>query len=1435
MQQYVIKPDNRSLKAFKGLEEVSFSFPIQPLLEEAKIQEIMVNTSESSWTIRLLLRNELTPEQKAELENALTGMVLGLEKVRLEIIYPKDLPPLAQRLERAWDTFAATAAQKFTGMNGWLTGARYRTVGHDVVEVEVRNKIGVDYLKEKAHELQELLHELILAEVKLSFCVGDFSEEAVEDEQRRIQAEEANVLLALNAVAAPVKDKTEKKGPEPGVILGKKFNGEPKSIKHLQEPEDQAIVCGEIFRFESRVAKSGKKFYLGDITDYSDSISFKVFPRTNDPLDERINEGDWVYLRGELQFDPYAKELTLLVSDIMPAKNRMVRSDEAEEKRIELHLHTKMSAMDSVVEVGEAIKQAAKWGHKAIAITDHGVVQSFPEAYQIAKKAGIQVIYGMEGYLVDDGAPIVVGAADETLDDTAYVIFDVETTGFNPRVEDLLEIGAVKFRHGQIVAEFHRMIRPGKEISAEIQKLTGITPEMVQDAPQPAEVLEEFRQFIDGSVLVAHNAQFDIGFIKAKFQVYLNTLFLPVYLDTLTLARSVWPEFKSFRLNALAKELNIGLANHHRAVDDARCAAEIMVKAFAKIAGRGFKTLVELNTLVKEGNVEHLRTHHIIILAKNQTGLKNLYRLISDSHLLYFHRHPRIPRSRLAELREGLILGTACESGEFFEAVLDGAPEEKLIEIAGFYDFLEIQPLGNNQFLIENQRLKSQDELKELNRTICRLAEKLGKPVVGTGDVHFLHPHHAVFRKILLTGQGFEDANNQAPLYFRTTDEMLKEFEYLGSELAKDVVIGNPHRILAEIGDVRPVPEKFYPPQIDGAAEEIREMSYARARELYGDPLPQLVEERLEWELKSIIGHGYAVLYLIAHKLVKKSLDDGYLVGSRGSVGSSFVATMCRITEVNPLPAHYRCESCCFSEFMETGAMGSGFDLADKNCPRCGQSLFKDGQDIPFATFMGFEGDKEPDIDLNFSGDYQPLVHKYTEELFGKGYVFRAGTITGLAEKMAFGFVRGYMDDNGLKFRQAEINRLVKGCTGVRRSTGQHPGGMVVVPRDQEIYSFTPIQYPANDKKAEWITTHFDFHGALEGRLVKLDILGHDDPTVIRMLHDLTGVDPRTVVMAEPETMRIFTSVDPLGIKADDLGFDLGTLGIPEFGTGFVRQMLTETKPTTFAELIFISGLSHGTNVWLGNAQELIKAGTAKLSEVISTRDDIMNYLIFKGLPSKTAFKIMEKVRKGRGLDDEDIQVMKEHQVPQWYIDSCLKIKYMFPKAHAVAYVMMAFRIAYFKVKYPEAFYATYFTVRADEFDADIVVQGERSVRNNLEQIRQKGNDATQKEKNLETILEMVLEAMLRGIKFPRVDIYRSDPQKFLITPEGLLPPLASLQGLGDNAANYLATARADGEFNSIEDLKVRARLSSAVIEVLQKHGCLAGMTETDQLNLFAL
>lgn len=1420
-RQYFLKPAVRKLREIRGIDRISLSLRARRLIQECEIEKVAVNCSEKSMSVWLKSPVPNEDNTRAELENFLTNLlgspcrIIGPELEQSRKDQRGDLPALIKKLQ-----------DELPGISGWLSSSSAPEIlNANMLVLKVNSEMAVEYLKRQERKVIDFFRR----ELGRSFVLHY---EVVEEDLYPPVPDDEEYINSLIS-APPEPSPREKIKAIDEVLLGTKIKGEPRSIREAVAEENGVIIEGRVIRKETRTLKTGKNLLIFDLTDFTDSITVKVFPpKKQDLVEKIIEEGIWLRVKGDLSDDKFAGELVMIAQDIQAVPEPAAVTDEAETKRVELHLHTKMSAMDSTVDLEEAIHLAASWGHKAIAVTDHGVVQAFPEAAKLGKKHGIKIIYGMEGYLVNDEEPILLSPPSGLIEETPVVIVDIETTGFNPQREEILEIGAVRVEGGEVAAEFSTFVRPGKKIPYRITELTGITPEMVEDARGPEEVLPEFLDFAAGAVLVAHNAQFDVGFLRQKSRSHLGKEFHPPVLDTLALSRALWPEFKSHKLNVIAKELGISQEHHHRAFDDARTAWEIYKRAMVLCKEKGINKWEEINFLNREIKPELLKTYHILLLVKDQTGLKNLYRLVSESHTAYFHRHPRIPRSLLVKYREGLLLGTACEAGELFTALLDGEDEEKIRKIAEFYDFLEIQPLGNNDFLIREGRI-TKEELMTLNRRICELGEEWGKPVVATGDVHFLRPNDEIFRRILMAGQGYEEADRQPPVYLRTTAEMLAEFSYLPPELAYRVVVENSLLITKEIGEVQPVPSDFFPPKIPGAEEEIRRMAYTRAIQLYGDPLPPLVRDRLELELKSIIGHGYAVLYLIAHKLVKKSLDDGYLVGSRGSVGSSFVATMCEITEVNPLPAHYRCPECRYSEFKETGAIGSGYDLPVKDCPRCGRPLLKDGQDIPFATFMGFEGDKEPDIDLNFSGEYQAKVHKYTEELFGKGYVFRAGTITGLAEKMAFGFIRGYMEDRKIKFRQAEINRLVKGCTGVRRSTGQHPGGMIVVPQDQEIYNFTPIQYPANDRNAEWVTTHFDYHGALEGRLVKLDILGHDDPTVIKMLHDLTGIDPRTVPMDDPQTMKIFSSAEPLGISPEDLGFDLGTLGIPEFGTGFVRQMLAETKPTTFSELLYISGLSHGTNVWLGNAQDLIRNGQAKLSEVISTRDNIMNDLIFRGVSPKTAFKIMEKVRKGRGLADDEIKVMKEHQIPDWYIDSCLKIKYLFPKAHAAAYVMMAFRIAYFKVHYPEAFYATYFTVRADEFDADLVLKGEGYIRDLLREIQGKGNDASAKEKNLATILEIILEAMLRGIRFLPVDLYASDAVKFIITPDGFRPPLISLPGLGENAARYIVQAREEKEFCSVEDLKTRARLSSAVIEVLQNHGCLKSLPATNQLTLF--
>ena len=1143
-----------------------------------------------------------------------------------------------------------------------------------------------------------------------------------------------------------------------------------------------------------------------------------------------------------MQFDKYAKEINIMAKAIMTAQAPPPRMDTAEEKRVELHLHTQMSSMDGVTPVKTYIKRAIEWGHKAIAITDHGVVQAFPDAMNAADKSDLKVIYGVEAYLIDDLGNAVFSPRGQNLDDT-YVVFDIETTGLSKEKEMITEIGAVKVADGKIIDRFSTFVNPQRPISAEITKLTGITDDMVKDAPTIENVLPEFLKFCEDTVLVAHNASFDTGFIRiAAERAGLGELHHTI-VDTLELARALLPELNKHKLDIVCEHLGVTLNGHHRAVNDAEATAEVFIKFLDMLAEKKIFTLDEINVLASRTvNYKKLRAYHAIILVKNYTGLRNLYELVSMAHIDYFFRRPRIPKSKFMQMREGLILGSACEAGELYRALLDGEPKQRIEELVHFYDYLEIQPLGNNKFMIDSPRVEnihSMEDIKNMNRKIVELGETYGKPVVATCDVHFIDPDDAAYRKIIMAAEGFPDADNQPPLYFRTTDEMLAEFDYLGEEKAREVVITNTNLIADQIEKIKPIPDETFPPKIEGADEQLRQICMDKAHSIYGDPLPPLVQERLETELNSIISNGYAVLYIIAQKLVWKSVADGYLVGSRGSVGSSFAANMAGITEVNSLPPHYVCPNCKYSDFdsdlVKSYAMeeASGCDMPDMNCPKCGTLMHKDGHDIPFQTFLGFEGDKEPDIDLNFSGEYQQTAHAYTEELFGVGHVFKAGTIGTLADKTAYGFVKKYFDEREITAHNAEITRLMNGCTGVKRTTGQHPGGLMVVPSDHNIYEFCPIQRPANDVNSTVTTTHFDYH-SISGRLLKLDLLGHDDPTVIRMLYDLTGVNPQTVPLGDPATMSLFESPEALGVTAEDIGCETGTLGIPEFGTKFVRGMLLDTKPKTFADLLRISGLSHGTDVWLGNAQTLIENGTITLKETISTRDSIMIYLINKGVDKKKSFKIMEKVRKGKGLTDEDIADMKAANVPDWYIESCQKIKYMFPKAHAAAYVMMAFRIAYFKINYPEAYYATYFTVRAcDDFDYSCMCKGMDVAKAAMREIHAKGMEATAKDKAKMTVLELIVEFYARGFKFLPIDLYKSDSRKFIVTEEGLIPPFNSLQGLGTNAAQSIVDGRATGEFHTIEELKERTSLGRSLIDLLKENGVLNGIPETNQLSLF--
>lgn len=1227
--------------------------------------------------------------------------------------------------------------------------------------------------------------------------------------------------------------------PDEGCLMGKRISDREKitPLTDIFDEEKRVVIEGKIFHFEEKELRSGRKIVSFYLTDYTNSITGKSFVDEGSEFSSQLASGIWVRAAGKIQIDQYSQELTFWPDDVMPIQREDGRQDQAPVKRVELHAHTKMSAMDSVAEIGDLIKTAIAWGHQAIAITDHGVVQAYPEAFNTAK-GKIKIIYGVEAYYMDDGEAIVINSRDLPLDGIEWVVFDVETTGFNPIEEEIIEIGAVKIRDGVIVDRFSAFVNPGRTIPAKITELTGIDNSMVAGAPTIGQILPDFIRFFAGAVLAAHNATFDLRFLQnaLKKTGHSEVIQTITILDTLNLARVLLKELKNHKLDTLTEHYGVALQNHHRACDDAAATGEILLKMLKSLKSldEGIRTLDQINELSKDIDWKRLRTYHMCILVKNYTGLKNLYKLISLSHMDYYYRNPRIPKSLLAQYREGLIIGSACEAGYLFQAALRGASDEELREIIRFYDYIELQPLGNNAFLVNQGQLSSMAEVQNLNRRLYRLAKEEGRPVVGAGDVHFIEPRDGVFREILMASKGFEDSEEQAPLYLRTTEEMLAEFSYFGEEIAREIVIENTNLVADWVEEIRPVPDGVFPPKMPGAEEEIREMSYRRAREIYGEELPELVEARLERELTGIINNGYAVNYLISQKLVKKSNDDGYLVGSRGSVGSSFAATMCGITEVNPLPPHYLCGECKHVGFILDGSCGMGPDLPDKDCPRCGAKLIKLGFDIPFEVFMGFKGDKVPDIDLNFSGEYQSKIHRYTEELFGRDFVFKAGTISTVAERTAYGFVKHYLDEKGIPAREAEVQRLVKGCAGVRRTTGQHPGGLMIVPNDREVYEFCPVQYPANDVNSDIRTTHFDYH-SIHDNLMKLDLLGHDDPTTIRMLQDLTGITPSTIPLDDPDTMRIFSSTGPLGLTPEQVGSPVGTFGIPEFGTSFVRGMLEETRPTTFAELVRISGLSHGELVWMGNAQDLVRNKVAVLAEVISVRDDILNYLIAKGLENSVAFKIMENVRKGKGLKEDEEAVMREFKIPEWYIDSCKKIKYMFPKAHAAAYVMMAFRIAYFKVHYPREFYAAYFSIKADEFDADMIAKGKDYVTDVKRTIEAKGNDASVKEKGTLTVLEIVLEAMLRGIEFGRVDLYRSEATRFLIDSEThkLIPPFASLQGLGENAARSIVECRKEGEFMSIEDLAVRARLSKTVIEVLRVHGSLKGLPESNQLSLF--
>ena len=1232
------------------------------------------------------------------------------------------------------------------------------------------------------------------------------------------------------------------------IFYGRNFEGEETEIHEIIDEMGEVVVRGKILQLETREIRNEKTIVMFAVTDFTDTIKAKVFTK-NERLPElldKLKEGAFIKMKAVAMMDQFEHDIALgSVSGIKTIPDfTEKRMDHSPVKRVELHCHTTMSDMDGVTDVKKLLKTAMGWGHQAMAITDHGVVQAFPDANHCVEGKDFKVIYGMEGYLVDDIKNIVTDSRGQSLDST-FVVFDIETTGFSAVNDRIIEIGAVKVENGVITEKFSEFVNPERPIPFEIEKLTSINDRMVEDAPNISVILPKFMDFCRGSVLVAHNADFDTGFIRHNCEV-LGLPYDYTYVDTLGIARSFLEGLKNYKLDTVVEAMGCTLANHHRAVDDAGATADVFVRFLERFKKKNIRDLDELNTYsaMSVDAIKKLKTYHIILLAKNEIGRINLYRLVSLSHLDYYARRPRIPKSVLAKYREGLIIGSACEAGELFRAVVDERPEEEIARIVEFYDYLEIQPTGNNEFMIRDPKMTKVStvaDLQDLNRKIVELGEKFNKPVCATCDVHFLNPEDEVYRRIIMSNKGFGDADLQPPLYLRTTEEMLEEFQYLGAEKAEEVVVTNTNRIADMIDRISPVRPDKCPPVIENSAGILRDICYNRAHELYGEDLPDIVTERLERELNSIIGNGFAVMYIIAQKLVWKSVADGYLVGSRGSVGSSFVAYMAGITEVNSLQAHYLCPKCHYvdfdSDYVKSFSGRSGCDMEDKVCPVCGEPLMKEGHDIPFETFLGFKGNKEPDIDLNFSGDYQSKAHAYTEVIFGKGKTFRAGTVGTLADKTAYGYAMHYYEEHEQHKRSCELERISSGCVGVRRTTGQHPGGIIVVPHGEEIYSFTPVQHPANDQTTKIITTHFDYH-SIDHNLLKLDILGHDDPTMIRMLEDITGVDATKIRLDDPEVLSLFHGLEALHIKPEDIGgTDLGSLGIPEFGTEFVMQMLRDTKPKAFSDLVRISGLSHGTDVWLGNAQTLIQEGKAQISTAICTRDDIMIYLIDKGVESEQSFKIMESVRKGKGLTPDYEKVMKEHDVPDWYLWSCKKIKYMFPKAHAVAYVMMGIRIAWFKIHEPLAYYAAFFTIRATAFDYGLMCQGKAAIDNHIKAYKANPN-LSKKEQDTLRDMKIVQEFYARGFEFKKIDLYQSDAIKFQVVEGKLLPPFSVIEGMGGIAAEALAVAaRAETErgekFLSKDDIRQKAKVSQTVLDTMAELGLLGGLPESNQLSIF--
>lgn len=1409
------------------------------LLHEGIVDSITIDKNSKELNAAILMSDLCQPEVLYNVEQ----MILVKFSLSAVHIIPKYSCELLN--DAYFMNLAQMAKVNFPAVNGYLHGARWKFQEQQLnIHLSASGKQFImpciSWMKKQIFENFGISIEIIVIE-------GEFNPDAIEEIHKKMMEDRPvppPPPVKKSAPAPVKKDFSAFKARKLQVVDGEVLIGKAQMdgitpMSELNDEYGKVSVEGDIFAINHKENLIRQNFRLNfDITDYSGSIKVtKVLPlEEGQAIAKQLKPGVHVKVHGITAYDMFIQDTVLKAQNVVKCEKK-IRMDKGNKKRVELHLHSNMSSMDGMSSISALADRAAKWGHTAIAITDHGVVQAYPEAMGAASKLGIKMLYGVEAYFInnEDSVCALKGKSDEHFDGE-FVCFDIETTGLNPTTDGITEIAATVLRNGELCEEFHTYVNPERMIPEKITQLTGISNETVADAPLTEKAVRDFLAFVNGRVLVAHNADFDISFMREACRKY-GIKYEFVSLDTLAMARALLPNLDRHRLNLVASALKLPKFQHHRAGDDAATVAYMLLKFFEmlKNAPCHTRTLKEINldlSGLNQGKVSKVRPYHLIILVKNYVGLKNLYKLVSLAHLKYYQKRPIIPRTVLDDYREGLIIGSACEAGELYNAVVQGKPEEELIKIAKYYDFLEIQPVGNNQFMVEKGIAKSIEQIRDFNRTVVKLGEKLNLPVAATGDVHFLEPHDEIYRRILMAGMGFTDADNQAPLYLKTTDEMLEEFSYLGQEKAYEVVVENTNLIADWCEDIRPIPKEQYPPSIAGSKEDLINMCHVRAKELYGDPLPEIVRERLEYELDKITTHGFDVMYMIAQKLVCRSIEEGYLVGSRGSVGSSVVAYFSGITEVNALPPHYRCANCKHSEFIEGQEYRAGADMPDCICPNCGHKYQKDGFDIPFATFLGFDGDKTPDIDLNFSGEYQARAHRHTIEIFGEGHVFRAGTIGTIAEKTAFGFMKKYMDERGTVVSKAEQNRMTVGCTGIKRTTGQHPGGVMIVPMEKEIYDFTPVQHPADDKDSDIITTHFDYH-SIHDNILKLDLLGHDDPTIIRMLEDITGLNAREIPLDDPETMSIFTSIKALGIDEDPILGKTGATAIPEFGTKFVREMLIDTQPTTFDELVRISGLSHGTDVWINNAQTLVQEGTATLKEAICARDDIMLYLISMKMDPKLSFTIMESVRKGKGLKPEWEEDMRAHIVPEWYIESCKKIKYMFPKAHAVAYVMMAFRIAWFKVHEPRAFYSAYFTIRAKAFDASIMTHGDDLVLSHMEELNKK-EKITAAEKDMLVTLEVCHEFYRRGFIFEPIDLYESDSKKFLVTDRGLRPPFTAIPGLGEVAACSIIAERQKREFLSMDEIQARCnKVSKSVIELLEKNGALGDLPQSSQMSFF--